>query len=331
MSAAPPLVSVIVRSYNRLPALCELLDQLLAQDHDSFEVVVVEQSTVVPPVDATRLRELEADPRLRVLRHPPLGGARARNVGVAAARGEIILLIDDDDLPWDRGWIRAHLACLEDPRCLAVSGRHMVGRDDVDNPYPLKGLARRNVLGLSPLLRLPRTYVRQAVRRAPVACVMGSNAALRRSALARFGGWDEDTTIEDEASFAYRAARLMRPGEYFAFDPRPIILRRLDVAGGLDKRQGGPARFIERMFGFVHHIIGRYHPVRLWTLYPLYLLAVAWWAFEWVWTESSRRSVVGRLAATALLVPLVPAVAARSLYRLWTRPRLSPPYATFDA
>ena len=35
-----PRLSVVVRSYNRLPALCELLDVLLAQDHPSYEVVV---------------------------------------------------------------------------------------------------------------------------------------------------------------------------------------------------------------------------------------------------------------------------------------------------
>ena len=49
MGGPPPRISVIVRSYNRLAALAELLTALLAQDHDSFEVVVVEQSTARPP------------------------------------------------------------------------------------------------------------------------------------------------------------------------------------------------------------------------------------------------------------------------------------------
>ena len=93
-----PRVSVVVRSYNRLPALCELLEVLLGQDHDSFEVVVVDQSTDVPAAAGARLAELERDPRLRVLRFPPLGGARARNAGVTAARGAVIVLVDDDDL-----------------------------------------------------------------------------------------------------------------------------------------------------------------------------------------------------------------------------------------
>jgi glycosyltransferase involved in cell wall biosynthesis len=43
-----PRLSVVVRSYNRLAALGELIEALLAQDHDSYEIVVVEQSTVRP-------------------------------------------------------------------------------------------------------------------------------------------------------------------------------------------------------------------------------------------------------------------------------------------
>jgi glycosyltransferase involved in cell wall biosynthesis len=74
----PPAVSIVVRSYNRVPALVELLERLLAQRHGAFEVVVVEQSTDVAPEDAARLDGLARDPRLRILKHAPLGGARAQ-------------------------------------------------------------------------------------------------------------------------------------------------------------------------------------------------------------------------------------------------------------
>src|SRR5262245_33765831 len=99
MASSSPRVSVVVRSYNRLAALAELLDALLAQDHDSFEVVVVEQSTVRPAEPAERIAALARDERVTMLRHPPLGGPAARNVGVRAARGELLVFIDDDDLP----------------------------------------------------------------------------------------------------------------------------------------------------------------------------------------------------------------------------------------
>ena len=70
-----PRVSVIVRSYNRLGALAELLTALLAQDHDSFEIVVVEQSTQRPAAElardrVARARSARSHPALRAARRP---------------------------------------------------------------------------------------------------------------------------------------------------------------------------------------------------------------------------------------------------------------------
>ena len=61
--------------------MCELLDALLAQQHDSFEIVVVDQSTERPDDAVARIAELERDPRLRMLRFPPL----SRLIGILIA------------------------------------------------------------------------------------------------------------------------------------------------------------------------------------------------------------------------------------------------------
>ena len=60
MTTAPaPHASIVVRSYNRLPSLCQLLAALLAQRcEQTFEIVVVEQSARCTPADAARLDAL---------------------------------------------------------------------------------------------------------------------------------------------------------------------------------------------------------------------------------------------------------------------------------
>src|SRR6188768_4222249 len=123
-------VTVVIRSYNRLPQLVELLARLLQQRHDAFDVVVVDQSTERPAAAVQRLDELARDERLRILSHPPLGGARARNLGVAAARGEVIVLVDDDDLPVGDDWLAGMEAPFADPACLGVTCRHLWREDD---------------------------------------------------------------------------------------------------------------------------------------------------------------------------------------------------------
>ena len=315
MPEAPLQVSVVVRSYNRAGLLVRLLDELLAQDHPSFEVVVVEQSTEVPAAEGARIAELERDPRLRVLRHPPLGGARARNVGARAARGDILLFIDDDDLPDGAGWIAAHAALYGDPNCLGATGRHVhsVGESV---PYRSPARARRRCLRFSPLLKLPWTYVRHDSRVVGVDNVHGTNGSMRRSCLERFGGWDEDTRIEDEASFGFRVTRGRRAGEYLLFDPSPVVVRGQEVGGGLAKRFMSAGGYYDRLLHFCQRIVGRYHPWRVRLLFPLYLLVVWGWTVDWLVNESvGHRTAARRIGAAAGLLLSLPVRGIRSLAR----------------
>ncbi len=302
MSGAPR-VSVIVRSYNRLPALCELLDRLLAQRFDGFEIVVVEQSTRTTPADLAALARRAQDPRVRVLPFPPLGGPRARNEGVRAARGALLLLIDDDDLPYDDGWIAAHVRNFEDPRCLAVSGRSHVD-DGKDPPYRAMRRAERLVMSLS-WLGWQRPYLRVKVRK-HVDSIQGSNVALRRSTIERAGLWDECTPVEDELSFAYRLRARLRPGEYLLFDPDAVMLRRMDVPGGMDKRYQSIVHFGQRIFVFLHQIIAHYLPWRFVLLYPAYVAYLYVLSVDWIWDDShAHRTVPHKLwTATWFLLAL---------------------------
>ncbi len=303
-------VSVIVRSFNRLPALCELVESLLVQDAPgvTMEIVIVEQSTN-PPADAqARLDELAHDPRVRVLKHPPLGGPRARNVGVRASTGEILVFMDDDDLPDGPGWLAAHLKNYDDPACLGVSGRHIVIGGEARAPYRDMDKARRQVLSYTPLLMWPRGWPRSD-RRRKCELWMGGNSSLRRSTVARFGLWDECTTIEDELSFCFRVRAGKRPDEYLVFDPDAPMHRRLDIPGGMNKRSMGSIRYLRRMFDLFHNVVGHYFPLRVVLLYPAYVALAYIVTLDWIWNEfADRGGTVQRLGRTlglALALPFV--------------------------
>lgn len=314
-------VSVVIRSCNRVRALCELLEQVLRQRGPLLEVIVVEQSGWVTDEERERLRSFQRDPRVRVLEfRRPLGGARARNEGVLAARGDVILFIDDDDLIVGEGWVEAHVRHYRDPNCLGVSGRH-VHRPDENVPYRWRERAHRRCLMFSPWLRLPWTYVRLDRPKRPVDELHGTNASVRRSAVERFGGWDEDTTIEDEASFCYRLQRFKRPREYLCFDPEPIVLRRQDLPGGLNKRFLTARDYFGRLLDFVHCVVARYHRCRVFLLYLLYLGVVYGWTVDWVLNDSRRyRTRWRKIAALLGLLFMMPISVARALVRARHRP-----------
>ncbi|HUJ62413.1 MAG TPA: glycosyltransferase [Kofleriaceae bacterium] len=298
-----PRVSVVVRSYNRLAALAELLTALLAQDHDSFEIVVIEQSTERPAALLAKVDELAADPRVRLLRHPPLGGPGARNAGVRAAGGDVLVFIDDDDLPVGDDWLRRHEANLADPACLGVTGQFV---EPSAAPYVNPERARRAVLSFN-LLKWQRVYARTD-RKKRVESLMGGNVAIPRRTLERFGLWDECTPIEDEPSLAFRIARGKQPDEYLLFDPSVQMLRRLDVPGGMAKRTlSGPA-YARRVFTFLHNIIGFYFPLRFALLYPAYFFMAAYHVTQWICSDSIKhKSLARRIRAVAgLYVVMIP-------------------------
>jgi glycosyltransferase involved in cell wall biosynthesis len=281
-----PRASIVVGSHNRLDCLCELLERFLAQDFTEFEVIVIEQSTLATDDQRQRLAELAADPRIRVYRRPPLGGAGARNEGCRLARADILVTFDDDDLPASTSWLGTLLSNFDDPYCIGAGGRHIL-ENGPSPPYTNMRKARRQVLSYSPLM-WQRCFPRTDVRTDTIENLMGGNSAVRRSVLERFGLWDAFIRCENENSLWFRVRNRLAPGEYLVFDPEAAMIRRLHVEGGMAKRTIGAFGFGWAMFEYFHKIIGYYHPLRFALLYPIYFGFFFWVMCTWTWNESAR-------------------------------------------
>lgn len=287
--------SVVLRSFNRADAALEAARRLQQQDYPSFEIVILEQTANLTPEQKSGFAALERDPRVRVIRRPPLGGPGSRNEGARQSRGDVIVFLDDDDLPADPQWLSAHMRNYDDPLCLAVTGRHIYenGREP---PYWNMPRARRLVLTYTPLM-WQRCYARGDTRSTRAQTMLGTNASVRRSAIERFGLWDECTTVEDEASFCFRVLAGKTPDEYLAFDPDAAIIRRLNICGGLDKRGMTTAQYGEAIFEFFHNVVAHYYPVRFFLLYPFYVALLGYVSVVWVATESRNHRTAWQKAA----------------------------------
>lgn len=107
-----PLVSVIIPAYNAESYLRDAIDSALAQTYKNLEVIVVNDGST----DGTAAVGRSCGPRVRVVDQENRGPAGARNTGFAAAAGNIIALLDADDL-WMPGRIQACVDLLQsDPR-----------------------------------------------------------------------------------------------------------------------------------------------------------------------------------------------------------------------
>jgi glycosyltransferase involved in cell wall biosynthesis len=301
-----PLASVIVRSYRRPAALIELVDRLCAQQYPHFEVIIVEQSGDPGLLGALAARR---DPRLRVVERPPLGAPGARNEGVRHARGEVLLFVDDDDLPIGTDWIEGHMANYADPRCMGVNGRLAAcaaGAPAPRFPRLVRWASLRHTF-----FKDPWTFAFGSLRKDGIDFLVGSNASVRRSLIERIGGWDEGIPMGEEQSFAFKFARARRPGEHLTYDPRPQVWRRVNIDGGLDRRSARDwyRRDLEGRVIYYHGVVAHYFPWRFRLLYPLYLLRVLEQVLIWLWdADNADRGFGERLRATLLTVAEFPAI-----------------------
>jgi glycosyltransferase involved in cell wall biosynthesis len=92
--AVQPRFSVVIAATDRADVIGRAVAAVLAQTFANIEVLVVDGST--DETTATAVRTV-SDERVRLLRHPGLGGTTARHIGMEAARGRWIALLEPDD------------------------------------------------------------------------------------------------------------------------------------------------------------------------------------------------------------------------------------------
>ncbi|MFN8113682.1 MAG: glycosyltransferase family A protein [Solirubrobacterales bacterium] len=109
-----PHFTVIVPAYRSAATIMTTLRSLTSQTFGDWEALVVDDGS---PDDTGKLIEDYAgeDPRVRLLRQPNSGPAAARNLALAASRGDLISFLDADDA-WMPGYLeRARDALAGEP------------------------------------------------------------------------------------------------------------------------------------------------------------------------------------------------------------------------
>jgi GT2 family glycosyltransferase len=289
-----PGVSVAIRSYNRYPSLLRILDALQHQDHPDFEVAVIEQSRLSAEQRDELDRRAAADPRLRIIYSPPLGVGGSREAGWRAAQKEIVLAIDDDDLPLGTDFISGHARNYLDPTIIAVTGRHVYSPDEKCR-YANRNRARRQCLRYN-WFGYPHTYCRFDERIESVDWVHGTNGSVRKSVIERVGGWDARSRDQDEHPFCLRLHHKLLPGERLVFDPTVVLLRTKDIPGGASVRFEGSRRIFEMWIRLYHGLVMKYRPLPSALLYPIFPLAASMSAIRFIWVDSKmHRGVFHRL------------------------------------
>lgn len=215
--AAAPRFSVVILTYARDPALARTLARLadFTRDRDDLEVILVDNN--LDAVD--RLRMLSAFPRHRVVKTGTNAGVSARNDGMAVARGDYLVLLDDDVL-------------VDTPDFLTRLAATFEARPDV-------GVVNIRKLDAATMTQLPEALPHTDKTVDPDTAFdtfrfIGGLVALRRSVFAQVGGFRPDFFYgSEERELSYR---ILKAGWRIRYDPEVVALETNDAGGRRSRR-----------------------------------------------------------------------------------------------
>lgn len=186
---APSLISVVVPVLNAEQTLPEVLAALSCQGYrGAWEVIIALDASSVDACPGIARRWAEREPRARVVETAGgTGGARVRNAGVRASRGDFIAFCDADDA--------AHPDWLSGLASVAPHADLLSGRNDYER------LNRPLVRSWHP--DRPRERSQEHLGFLPFAS--GANVAAWRDVLEALGGFDESTASGEDVDLSWRA------------------------------------------------------------------------------------------------------------------------------
>ncbi|MFS9899880.1 glycosyltransferase family 2 protein, partial [Salmonella enterica] len=100
---------VIMPVYNREDTITAAISSVLAQTYPYFELIIVDDGSMDGTINIV---EEIVDERVRLIRGPGRSGvSEARNIGLRAAKGELIAYLDSDNT-WKPEYLSAMVAAL---------------------------------------------------------------------------------------------------------------------------------------------------------------------------------------------------------------------------
>ncbi|HEY6759985.1 MAG TPA: glycosyltransferase family A protein [Baekduia sp.] len=231
-----PRASVVMPAYDAARTVGAAIDSALAQTVAELEVLVVDDGSRDGTAGVVRERAAR-DPRVRLLEQSNAGPSAARNRAIDAARGDVVVFLDSDDLMLPHCVARL-LGQLE-----AWSGVDLVGCDAWVYDEPRRRIRRRTILQeAAPPTTLATDAAGQFAQLAERNFVY-VGCAVRRSALAAVGGFEEATNASEDWDLWLR---ILASGRRMDLLREPLAIYRLS-AGQAHRDQARMAAGQERL------------------------------------------------------------------------------------
>jgi cellulose synthase/poly-beta-1,6-N-acetylglucosamine synthase-like glycosyltransferase len=224
-SGASPKFSILVAAKNEEPVLGRLLSRLVDVDYpkDRYEVLIVEDGSNDQTAKVGHDYEAKFPNLIRFFhRSSSTGKPAALNYGLGFASGEVVVVVDADNVP-EREFLTKATKYFDDPTVMAVQGvTRPINRDEnlitKLSSYEEGAWFRPYIQGKETLgLFIPLT---------------GSCGFVRREFLQKLGGWENTAVAEDielAARIVEHGGRIRYATDIVSFQEYPSSLRQLII------------------------------------------------------------------------------------------------------
>lgn len=217
-----PLISVLIPAHNEANVIVASIQRILRTKYPRFEVIIIDDGST-DATSALVTEHFQSTPSVTLITVVNGGKAKALNIGLERARGEIVVALDADT-QFEEETIGLLARWFVDPKVGAVAGNAKVGNrvNTITNWQALEYISAQNL-------------ERRALDLLGcITVVPGAVGAWRRSVLDQLGGFPSNTLAEDQdLTIAVQKARykVLYDSEAIAWTEAP------DTVQGLVKQR----------------------------------------------------------------------------------------------
>jgi O-antigen biosynthesis protein len=195
-----PLVSIVIPTGGNIPMLKKCLAGIFTStDYRNFEVIILDNTesnvTVFP-----HLKAISRNPRISLIEAKgPFNFSRTCNLGARAARGDVVVFLNDDVVVISPDWIQSLLECIVIPGVGAVGPKLLYENNGIQHAGMVTGT--RRLVGTAfhtfPSSTPANLNLAQSVRE--VSLISAACLAMRKSVFNEVGGFDEINTPREHS------------------------------------------------------------------------------------------------------------------------------------
>jgi hypothetical protein len=193
-----PLVSIVTICWNRKEEICESLGRIREIEYDNLEIIVVDNCST----DGT-LEKIEREfPEVRLIKMFKNTGIEAYNIGFKNAKGDYIVILDDDSFPQEKAIVRMVEKFAKDDALgvVAFDVRNYYNYDEIKSDEATEGIINTAAVSQNYLMAFN-----------------GAGVGVRRLVLEKAGFYPEEFFLYwNEQDTAFRILDLGYKIEFFA-------------------------------------------------------------------------------------------------------------------